>query len=34
METKKTTDILKTALLMERRGKAFYEKVAGNTPNA
>jgi len=34
METKTTTDILKTALLMERRGKAFYEKVAGNTPNA
>jgi rubrerythrin len=28
METNSTIDILKMAILMERRGKAFYEKVA------
>jgi len=28
MENKKSTEILKTAILMEKRGKAFYEKVA------
>jgi len=31
METKTASDILKTAILMERRGKAFYEKVAEQT---
>ncbi len=28
MENKSTIDILKTAILMEKRGKAFYEKVS------
>lgn len=31
METTKTTDILKMAILMEKRGKAFYEAVAQQT---
>ena len=31
METKTTLDILKMAILMERRGFAFYAKVAENT---
>lgn len=31
METTKTTDILKMAILMEKRGKAFYEGVAAQT---
>lgn len=31
METTKTTDILKMAILMEKRGKAFYEAVAEQT---
>jgi rubrerythrin len=31
METAKTTDILKMAILMEKRGKAFYEAVAEQT---
>ena len=31
METTRTTDILKMAILMEKRGKAFYETVAGQT---
>ncbi len=31
METTKTTDILKMAILMEKRGKAFYEAVAAQT---
>jgi rubrerythrin len=31
MDTTKTTDILKMAILMEKRGKAFYEKVAEQT---
>lgn len=29
METKTALDILKTAILLEKRGKAFYETVAG-----
>ena len=29
----KTLEILKEAILLERRGKAFYEKVAGQTDN-
>jgi rubrerythrin len=28
MSEDKTTDILKSAILMEKRGQAFYEKVA------
>ncbi|MCK9616215.1 MAG: ferritin family protein [Lentimicrobiaceae bacterium] len=31
MNTNKTLDILKTAILLERRGKAFYEQVAAGT---
>ncbi|MEI6748434.1 MAG: ferritin-like domain-containing protein [Bacteroidales bacterium] len=31
MDTTKTTDILKMAILMEMRGKAFYLAVAGQT---
>jgi rubrerythrin len=31
METKKAIDILKMAILMERRGHAFYSKVAETT---
>jgi rubrerythrin len=31
METKNPTDILKMAILMEKRGKAFYEQVALQT---
>jgi rubrerythrin len=31
MDTTKTTDILKMAILMEKRGKAFYETVASQT---
>jgi rubrerythrin len=30
----KSTEILKTAILMEKRGKAFYEKVAEQTESA
>jgi rubrerythrin len=33
METR-STEILKTAILMEKRGKAFYEKVAQQTESA
>lgn len=33
METKTAIDILKTAILMEKRGKAFYETVANQTQN-
>lgn len=33
METKTAIDILKTAILMEKRGKAFYENVAAQTQN-
>lgn len=31
MEPKTALDILKTAILLEKRGKAFYETVAGKT---
>ena len=31
MSEDKTTDILKSAILMEKRGQAFYEKVAQQT---
>ena len=31
MDDDKTTDILKSAILMEKRGQAFYEKVAQQT---
>ena len=31
MENKSTIDVLKTAILMEKRGKAFYEKVSEQT---
>jgi len=31
MDTTKTTDILKMAILMEKRGKAFYEAIAEQT---
>jgi rubrerythrin len=31
METKSTTDILKEALLLEQRGKAFYSNIAAQT---
>jgi rubrerythrin len=31
MESDKTTDILKSAILMEKRGQAFYEQVAQET---
>ncbi len=33
MSESKTTEILKMALLMEHRGKAFYKKVAEQTDN-
>ncbi len=33
METKKAIDILKMAILMEKRGFAFYSTVAENTAN-
>ena len=32
MADDKTTDILKSAILMEKRGLAFYEKVAQKQP--
>lgn len=31
MEKQTSTDILKTAILIEKRGKAFYEQVSGQT---
>ena len=31
MEESKTLEILKTAILLERRGKAFYSQVAEQT---
>ena len=31
MENSKSIEVLKTAILMERRGKAFYENVASQT---
>ncbi len=31
METKTALDILKTAILLEKRGKAFYETIAGKS---
>jgi rubrerythrin len=31
METKSSTDILKEAILLEKRGKAFYSNIAGQT---
>ena len=31
MENSKTIEVLKTAILMEKRGKAFYENVASQT---
>lgn len=31
MKTNKVTDILKTAILLERRGKAFYSQIAKQT---
>jgi rubrerythrin len=31
METKSTTDILKEAILLEQRGKAFYSDIAART---
>jgi rubrerythrin len=31
METKSTTDILKEAILLELRGKAFYSNIAAQT---
>jgi len=31
METKSTTDILKEAILLEQRGKAFYTNIASMT---
>ncbi len=34
MNQKNATDILKQAIIMEHRGKALYEQVAGQTPNA
>ena len=34
METKNTLDILKMAIIMEKRGHAFYSKVAEQTPDA
>jgi len=33
MEDKTTLDILKQAILLERRGKAFYENIAENAEN-
>lgn len=33
METQKTLEILKMAILMEKRGYAFYSKVAEQTPD-
>ncbi len=33
METKKALEILKMAILMEKRGHAFYAKVAEQTPD-
>jgi rubrerythrin len=34
MENSKTIEVLKTAILMEKRGKAFYENVAAQTQSA
>lgn len=34
METPKTLEILKMAILMEKRGYAFYSTVAANTPDS
>ena len=34
METQKALEILKMAILMEKRGHAFYTKVAEQTPDA
>ncbi|MCX6277612.1 MAG: ferritin family protein [Bacteroidetes bacterium] len=34
METQKALEILKMAILMEKRGHAFYSKVAEQTPDA
>lgn len=34
MEQKSATDILKTAILLERRGKAFYSTIAKQTGSA
>jgi rubrerythrin len=34
MTNNKALDILKTAILLEKRGKAFYETVAGKTDDA
>jgi rubrerythrin len=34
MDSDQTTDILKSAILMEKRGKAFYEQVARQTSGA
>jgi len=31
METKRTTDILKEAILLEQRGRAFYSNIASQT---
>ncbi len=31
METKSTTDILKEAILLEQRGRAFYSSIATQT---
>jgi len=33
MDDKTALDILKSAILLEKRGKAFYEKVAEQTPS-
>ena len=33
MEENNTLEILKQAILLERRGKAFYQKVAEQTEN-
>jgi rubrerythrin len=33
METQKTLEILKMAILMEKRGYSFYSTVANNTPD-
>lgn len=33
MEENTTLEILKQAILLERRGKAFYQKIAENTEN-
>lgn len=34
MENSKSIEVLKTAILMEKRGKAFYENVASQTQSA